>query len=68
LKEELKQHERDVINRLCDNVSGWSVQVMEELFLNSLRLAWIDHIETKYPILRAVSSMKMDELQEQLRE
>lgn len=68
LKEDLKSYERDVITRLCDHVSGWSVSVMEELFLNSLRLAWIDHIETKYPILRSVSSMKMDELQQQLRE
>lgn len=68
LKEELKPYERDVITRLCDHVSGWSVPVMEEVFMNSLRLAWIDHIETKYPILRSVSSMKMDELQQQLRE
>ncbi|MGC3946311.1 MAG: AAA domain-containing protein [Chryseolinea sp.] len=68
LKAELKSHERDVITRLCDQVSGWSVSVMEELFMNSLRLSWIDHIETKYPILRSVSSMKMDELQVQLRE
>ena len=68
LKAELKSHERDVISRLCDQVAGWSVSVMEELFLNSLRLSWIDHIETKYPILRSVSSMKMEELQQQLRE
>ena len=47
LKEELKPYERDVITRLCDHVTGWSVPVMEEVFLNSLRLAWIDHIETK---------------------
>lgn len=68
LKEDLKPYERDVIVRLCDQVRGWSVPVMEELFMNSLRLAWIDHIETKYPILRSVSSMKMEELQHQLRE
>ena len=39
---------------------------METVFQNSIRLAWIDHIETKYPILRAVSSMKMDALQDEL--
>ncbi len=35
---------------------------------NSLALAWIDHIETKYPILRAVSSNKMEMLEKTLRE
>lgn len=36
------------------------------LFENSLRLAWIEHIESKYPTLRAVSSLKMQEWEEQL--
>jgi hypothetical protein len=36
------------------------------LFDNSLRLAWIEHIEGKYPILRSVSSLKMREWEEQL--
>ncbi|MBU1823135.1 MAG: DUF4011 domain-containing protein [Bacteroidetes bacterium] len=36
------------------------------LFDNSLRLAWIEHIESKYPILRSVSSLKMREWEEQL--
>lgn len=29
---------------------------------NSLRIAWIDHIESKYPILRSVSTMQFDQL------
>lgn len=29
---------------------------------NSLRLAWIDHIESKYPILRSVSTLQFDQL------
>ena len=66
LNQELKDFERDVVIRLRDSVGGWRVPDMEERFLASLRLAWIDHIETKYPILRSVSSMKMDELQQQL--
>lgn len=36
------------------------------LFENSLALAWIDHIEAKYPILRAVSSMKLDQMVREL--
>ncbi len=66
LKDELKPHECDAIKRLHDHLDGWRIPEMEELFQNSVRLAWIDHIETKYPILRSVSSMKMDDLQEQL--
>ena len=37
------------------------------IFDNSLRIAWIDHIEQKYPILRAVSSQKFDEMHEELK-
>ncbi len=36
------------------------------LFNNSLRLAWIEHIESLHPTLRAVSSLKMTEWESQL--
>jgi hypothetical protein len=32
-------------------------------FINSLKLAWIEHIEDKYPILRSVSSLKISQLE-----
>ncbi|MFY0593628.1 AAA domain-containing protein [Roseivirga sp.] len=32
------------------------------LFDNSIRLAWIDHIENKYPILTSVSTLKFEKL------
>src|SRR5688500_13385757 len=41
---------------------------MEDLFQNSIRLAWIDHIEAKYPVLRSVTSGKMDEMQNELQQ
>jgi len=68
MKEELKFFERDVIFKLHDALSSWDPAETEKLFQNSLRLAWIDHIETKYPILRAVSSIKMEALQRELAE
>ncbi len=37
-----------------------------EVFLNSLKLAWIEHIETVHPILRGVSSLKISQLEEEL--
>ena len=38
------------------------------IFDNSLRLAWIDHIESKYPILRSVSSLQFDQLIDDLQD
>ena len=36
------------------------------LFQNSLRLAWIAHIEAKYPILQGVSSLKIKQMEAEL--
>ena len=35
---------------------------------NSVAIAWINHIESKYPILRAVSSLKLDHLTKDLQQ
>ncbi len=37
-------------------------------FINSLKLAWIEHIEDKYPILRGVSSLKISQLESDLQD
>lgn len=37
-------------------------------FINSLKLAWIEHIEDKYPILRGVSSPKISQLESDLQD
>ncbi len=68
LKEGILFHEKEVINKLYDHVEVWDADKMEYVFQNSLRLTWIDHIETKYPILRSVSSMKMETLQSELQQ
>ncbi len=68
LKEQILFHEKEVITKLYDHVQEWNADKMETLLQNSLRLTWIDHIETKYPILRAVSSMKMETLQNELQQ
>lgn len=39
---------------------------MIALFENSVRLAWIEHVETKYPQLRSVTSLKMRQWEEEL--
>lgn len=65
LKSSLNPQEHVVIQKLMDNEEVGLDGVMD-LFQNSLRLSWIDHIETKYPILRSVSSKKFQQLEAEL--
>ena len=37
-------------------------------FINSLKLAWIEHLENEHPILRSVSSLKMSQLENDLQD
>ncbi len=60
LREGLLSHERDVISKLHEKV-GWDTDQQVALLQNSLRLAWIEHIEAKYPDLRTVSSRRMQQ-------
>ncbi|TDE08544.1 AAA domain-containing protein [Dyadobacter psychrotolerans] len=53
-------------NSVKNNVADPSDIV--NLFDNSIRLAWITHIENKFPQLRAVTSLKMQQWEEQLQE
>ena len=66
LREQVTFEEKEVITKLFDHLGEWDADKMEDLLQNTLRLTWIDHIETKYPILRAVSSLKMESLQNEL--
>jgi hypothetical protein len=68
LKAGLRSYEKEVIERLNDHLKDWDAATMENLFQNSLRLAWIDHIETKYPVLRAVSTMKMEAMETEIQQ
>lgn len=66
IRENLASHEKGTISKLYDKVGAWDASAMEALFQNSLRLAWIEHIEAKNPDLRAVSSQKMEKQREEL--
>ncbi len=68
LKESLDVTERKVVEKLIDNVQTEDVEEAVGLFLNSLRLAWIEHIEAKYPVLRAVNSMRFEMMQKDLQD
>lgn len=67
LKESLQSFEAEVIGKLYDEVGSWDGIRIEDLFQNSIRLAWIEHIEIKYPVLRTTSTFKMEEMETSLR-
>jgi hypothetical protein len=67
-KELLDHDETSIIARLHDAAGTWAYDELEKLFLNSLCLAWIEHIENKHPVLRIVSSDKLGLLESELHE
>lgn len=67
LKDGFAREEEKIISELLERGYEDKGQVIG-LFENSLALAWIDHIETKYPILRSVSSFRIDHLTQELQQ
>jgi hypothetical protein len=68
LEEGLSADERQIIHKLFDEASTWQKEALTKLFLNSLSLTWIDHIEMKHPELRMASSDKLVLLEQELKE
>ncbi len=68
IKESLEPVEEKVLDKLKEQIHEGKKNEYLGLFQNSLRLAWIDHIETKYPVLRAVSSLKFEKMEKELQE
>ncbi len=66
VKEQLTSHEIEALDKLIQDSNAQTTKELEGVFQNSLRLAWIDHIETKYPVLRTVSSRKFHKLEAEL--
>jgi superfamily I DNA and/or RNA helicase len=63
IKESFSRAESEIVEKLIENPKE-----ANEVFQNSLRLAWVEHIENLYPILRSVSSLKMTQLEDELQE
>jgi hypothetical protein len=66
LQENLLPQEKIVIEKILAKTSEILEQTARDIFFNSLSIAWIEHIETKYPILRSISSPKFKLLEEEL--
>lgn len=68
LKNQLSVNERTVLEKLFQEVQQWDVELFEKILQNSLRLEWLNHLETKYPILRLVSTQRFQEMEQELQE
>jgi superfamily I DNA and/or RNA helicase len=68
LKSDLLAHERSIIDRLIGEEKLDSTDETVRLVENSLRMAWIHHIETKFPILRIVSTAQLEEFEKELQQ
>ena len=66
LSDKLEPHETKLIEKILDEATSSNIEAAEQLLQNSLRLAWIEHIEIKYPVLRSVTSIKFRELEKEL--
>ena len=55
-----------VVSKLLAMGDHKSSEELLSIFENSLKLAWIDHIEQVYPILRSASTLKLRQLEEDL--
>ena len=64
LHDRFSETEKTVIQRLTSQPpENWTA-----LFQQSIRRAWLDHIEALHPELRSVSSLKMNQWEQQLQE
>ncbi|MEP2671236.1 MAG: AAA domain-containing protein [Cyclobacteriaceae bacterium] len=68
IKEGFTPDERNTVSKLHEVHPDWKPEDILKTFINSLCLAWIDHMETKFPILRMVSSGKLQLLESELQE
>ncbi len=66
MKEAFTPEERKVLGKMTSATKTKDEAL--RIFQNSVSLAWIGHIESKYPNLRDVSSGKLEALTEELRE
>ncbi|MCX2743425.1 AAA domain-containing protein [Mangrovivirga sp. M17] len=68
LWESFAAHEKDVFNKVVEyqNSENNDNLNFEAVFLNSVYLSWIEHIEVKYPVLRLVSTTKFKQMIKEL--
>ncbi|MGF1533230.1 MAG: AAA domain-containing protein [Bernardetiaceae bacterium] len=68
IRDALRPVEQKVIAELKAYYGYFDAQKTIALFENSLRLAWLQHLEEEAPILRGISSLRLPQAEQELRE
>ncbi len=68
LKDSLSKQENAILKNIEDKIEDWRYEKVNELFENSIYLAWIEYLEAKYPQLRMASSGKLTLIEQELKE
>lgn len=68
MQDDFLDHERQLIKVLEESDINFKHHDFVKVFRNSIYLAWIEHIETKHPVLRQVSTRKFDRQIEELQQ
>ncbi|MCC5930499.1 MAG: DUF4011 domain-containing protein [Cyclobacteriaceae bacterium] len=66
LKKQFSEVENAVLGKLLDHQASRTEKGLVDLLKNSIMLAWIDYIESKYPVLRSVSTHKFQQMRREL--
>ncbi|PTB96652.1 DNA helicase I [Marivirga lumbricoides] len=64
--EAMAPYEKGVLRLFEESDLQINQKNIRKIFINSIYLSWLDHIETKYPILREVSTRKFDKQTDEL--
>ena len=69
LSESFVLHEKGTIERLYEALSpDDTYEKFREVFINSTCIAWLEHLEAKYPVLRSVSSLRLSQMESELQD
>ncbi|MCZ8217103.1 MAG: DNA helicase I, partial [Cyclobacteriaceae bacterium] len=59
-------NEKVLLEKAWQSVGQWDLAKLEGLIQNSLRLEWLNHLETKYPVLRLISTQQFEDMEQEL--
>jgi hypothetical protein len=54
LRHKMREEEKKVIEKLIDQFPDKSYESLKNIFLSSLKISWISHLEAKFPVLKDI--------------
>lgn len=65
LKKKLRSVDLEIMSKMIDKYPQLEFSELKAIFLSSLKLSWIEHIEAKYPVLQEVGTPKLKNILEE---